>query len=144
MNEKIYKKPECMPSHAGRILKSGFIDEYNLRIETVAELLGITRVHLSRIVNGHSPVTSDIAIRLEMLTKTPASQWLAIQAKYDAYVLEQGRDFQKYKKALGKWVACSLTMLPKDRRNDDKTRQLVEETAVLAKRLGRKGKDLGA
>jgi len=136
MSKKIYKKLERKPSHAGRILKSGFIDEYNLRIETVAGLLGITRVHLSRIINGHSPVTSDIAIRLEMITETPASQWLTLQAKYDAYILEQGKDFQKYKEVIGKWIAGSLNMVPKERRNDEKTRQLVEEAAGLAKQLG--------
>lgn len=143
MSKKVYKKIERKPSHAGRILKSGFIDEHNLRIETVAELLGMTRVHLSRIINGHSPVTSDIAIRLEMLTGTPASQWLTLQAKYDAYVLEQGKDFQKYKKALNKWVSGSLPMIPKERRNNEKTRELVAEAAVLAKQLGRKSGAVG-
>ena len=41
MSKKIYKKPERAPSHAGKILKSGFIDQYELRIEAVAELLGV-------------------------------------------------------------------------------------------------------
>ena len=63
MNDKNYKKVERAPSHAGRILKSGFIDEYGLRIDTVARLLGITRGHLSRIINEHTPVTPDVAIK---------------------------------------------------------------------------------
>jgi len=135
MSKKVYKKVERKPSHAGRILKSGFIDEYNLRIETVAELLGMTRGHLSRILNGHSPVTADVAIRLEILTQTPARQWLTLQARYDAYVLEQGKDFQKYKKVLNKWASGSLSMLPKERRNDEESRELVKEAAGLAKQL---------
>ena len=110
MSQKNYKKVERKPSHAGRILKSGFIDEHSLNIETVAELLGITRVHLSRIINGHNPVTSDIAIRLEILTETPASQWLSLQAKYDAYMLEQKQSFKKYRKTFSKWASGSLPM----------------------------------
>lgn len=135
MSKKVYKKVEREPSHAGRILKSGFIDEYDLPIVTVAELLGITRVHLSRIINGHNPVTSEIAIRLEMLTGTQASQWLTLQAKHDTYLLEQDRGFQKYKKALNKWVSGSLEMVPKERRNDKKSRELVKKAAGLAKQL---------
>ncbi|MEJ2668733.1 MAG: hypothetical protein P8176_13720 [Gammaproteobacteria bacterium] len=34
----------------------------------------MTRQHLSRILNGHNPVTPDIAIRLEVLTQMSASQ----------------------------------------------------------------------
>jgi len=140
MVKKIYKEIERKPSHAGRILKYGFIDEHNLRIETIASLLGITRGHLSRIVNERSPITPDIAIRLEILTETPASQWLALQANCDAYALSQGEEFQKYKKAIGEWVSGSLTMSSKKRRNDEKTIALVKAAAVLAKQLGRKVK----
>ena len=140
MNQKVYKKVERKPSHAGRVLKSGFIDEHGLRIETIAELLGITRVHLSRIVNGHSPVTSDIAIRLEMLTETPASQWLALQAKYDAYMLEQNQSFKNYRKILNKWASGSLPMQPEERRNDKETKKMVEKAAKLARQLGSKKK----
>ena len=59
MAKKIYRKKDCAPSHPGNILKSGFIEEYGLRIETVASLLGITRGHLSLIINGRNPVTPD-------------------------------------------------------------------------------------
>ncbi|VAW62312.1 hypothetical protein MNBD_GAMMA10-405 [hydrothermal vent metagenome] len=138
MSKKIYTKPERVPSHAGRVLKSGFIDQYELRIETVAELLGITRGHLSRIINAHSPVTPDIALKLEILTKTPASQWLTIQSKYDAYMMEQETEFKKYKEALNNWVVNSLPMPPQERRSDKKTQKLVTKAAGIAKQLGKK------
>jgi len=140
MSKKIYKKPERIPSHAGRILKSGFIDQYELRIETVAELLGITRGHLSRIINARSPVTPDIAIKLEILTKTPASQWLTIQSKYDIYMMEQEKEFKKYKETLNNWVVNALPMQPEKRRSDMKTQRLVMKAADIAKQLGKKKK----
>ncbi|MFV1984797.1 MAG: HigA family addiction module antitoxin [Thiohalomonadales bacterium] len=140
MSKKVYKKPERAPSHAGRILKSGFIDQYDLRIETVAELLGIARGHLSRIINAHSPVTPDIAIKLEVLTKTPASHWLAIQSKYDTYLMEQKKEFIKYKETLNNWVNNSLPMQPEERRSDKKSQRLVTKASNIAKQLSKKKK----
>ncbi len=140
MSNKTYKKVERTPSHAGRILKSGFIDQYGLRIETVARLLGVTRGHLSRIINGHTPVTPDFALKLEILTKTPAHQWLTIQAKYDAYVMEKEKEFQKYKQTLDSWVSNSLPLTPDQRRTDKKTLEIVKKAASLAKQLRKKAK----
>lgn len=138
MTKKVYRKKDCAPSHPGRILKSGFIEEYGLRIETVASLLGITRGHLSRIINGRNPVTPDIAVRLEILTETPASQWLAIQSKYDTYMLEQNNEFKAYKKILNSWICNSLPMPPKQRREDEKTIALVSKASEIAKLLNKK------
>ena len=138
MKKKIYRKKECLPSYAGQILKSGFIEEYNLSISTVADLLGMTREHLSRILNGHTPITPDIASRLEVLTKTPASQWLSMQAEYDLYMMEQNTEFKKYKKIIEDWVVYSLPMQPSKRREDKKTITLIAKAAELAKHLGRK------
>ncbi len=138
MRQKLYRKKETAPSHAGSILKSGFIEQHNLNIEVVADLLGLTRGHLSRIINAHAPVTPDIAIRLEILTQVPANQWLAIQAKYDSWVLEHKKEFITYKQTLDKWVANSLPMLPSIRREDKKSRELVSKAASLAKQISRK------
>ena len=137
MKNKIYKKPEIAPCHPGSILKSGFIEQYNLNIETVADLLGLTRGHFSRIINARSPVTPDIAIRLEILTKVPASQWLAMQSKYDSWILEHKIEFVNYKKTLNNWLSNSLSMSPSVRRLDKKSLELVCEAALLAKEIGR-------
>ena len=140
MSKKNYRKKERAPSHAGRILKSGFIDQYELRIETVAELLGITRGHLSRIINARSPVTPDIAIKLEILTQTPAAQWLSMQSKYDAYMMEQETGFKKYKQTLNNWVINSLPMQPEERRSDKKSLKLIVEASSLVKQISKKNK----
>jgi addiction module HigA family antidote len=138
MNRKVYRKKDRIPSHAGRILKSGFIEQHGLRMETVASLLGLTRGHLSRIINGHTPVTPDIALKLEILTQTPASQWLAIQSKYDMYIMEQDKEFKKYKQTLSNWVSNSLPMLPAQRRTDKQTEERISKIARLAKHIGKK------
>ena len=144
MSTKVYKKKEIAPSHAGSILKSGFIEQHNLNIEMVADLLGLTRGHLSRIINGHSPVTPDIAIRLDILTQVPASQWLAMQAKYDSWVLEHKKEFVSYKQTLNNWLSNSLPMLPNIRRSDKKSKELVSKAALLAREIGRTSKSITA
>jgi antitoxin HigA-1 len=137
MKKKTYKKPHA-PSHAGQILKSGFIEQYSLPVATVADLLGITREHLSRILNGHMPITADLASKLELLTKVPASQWLTIQAKYDLYLLEKNTAFKEYKKILENWASSALLLQPQKRRGDKKILALVAKASELAKHLGRK------
>ena len=132
---KDYIKPDIPPSHAGHILRTGFIEQHGLRIDTVASIMGIARGHLSRILNGRSPITPDIALKLEMMTHTPAGQWLAMQAKYDAYRLAQNQRFTDYKKMVSQWVAECLPLPPKERRSDANTQHLVAEAARLAKQI---------
>ncbi len=135
MSEKVYRKVEREPSHAGRILKSGFLDVYGLRIETVANLLGISRGHMSRIINGHNPITLDLAIRLSVLTQTSASQWLAIQAKYDAYKLEQEQTFKQYQETITEWATIALALPPDERNHDQTIQQLTADATFLAKQF---------
>ena len=138
MSKKVYRRPNREPSHAGRILKTGFIDTHELSVETVAELLGITRVHLSRIINGHSPVTLDLALRLAVLTQTTATQWLDIQAKYDAFQLEQQQTFRAYRDAVNAWTDSALGMQPGERRQSESAERLAGEIAVLAKQVSKR------
>lgn len=49
----------------------------------VAEHLGMSRVPLSRVINGHAAVSSDLALRLEMAGISTARAWLAMQLNYD-------------------------------------------------------------
>lgn len=143
MSKKNYKAVNRKPSHAGEILRHGFIEQHDLSIETVAQLLGITRQHLSRILNGHNPVTPDIAIRLEVLTQTPASQWLSIQSAYDAYMCSQEKSFKEYKEALDTWSSKSLPMNPEERKKDSKTQKLLVKVSKCAKQFNYKKASVG-
>jgi addiction module HigA family antidote len=87
MVKKIYKNIQRTPSHVGEILKSGFIDQHDLSVAEISRRLDIDADNLSAIIDGNLPVTPDIAAKLEILTKTPSSQWLAIQEKHDAYII---------------------------------------------------------
>jgi addiction module HigA family antidote len=72
------------PPHPGEGLREDVLTPLGLTITETASALGISRKTLSEIVNGKSPITPDIAIRLERAFGTPpADMWLRLQAAYD-------------------------------------------------------------
>jgi addiction module HigA family antidote len=72
------------PPHPGLLLKENFgKDGLDLPIAEVARRLGMTRVSLSRVVNGRAAISPDLALRLEQSGISTARFWLAMQAGYD-------------------------------------------------------------
>jgi hypothetical protein len=47
------------PAHPGEILKEMYIAPLGVTVTKVAEALGVTRKHVSAIVNGRAPATPD-------------------------------------------------------------------------------------
>lgn len=76
--------PMLNPPHPGESLREDVLKPLGLTVTETAEALGISRKTLSEIVNGKSPITPDIAVRLERaFTNPPAAMWLRLQAAYD-------------------------------------------------------------
>ncbi len=76
--------PMLNPPHPGEHLREDVLTPLNLSITETAKALGISRKTLSEIVNCKSPITPDIAVRLERAFSTPpAEMWLRLQAAYD-------------------------------------------------------------
>ena len=78
------------PPHPGEILKELWLDPQRLTISETADALGLSRKHISAIVNGRASVTTDIALRLEAAFGTSAESWLGHQMAYDLWHLKQG------------------------------------------------------
>lgn len=71
------------PPHPGEILKHDVLADLDLEISEAAERLGISRVALSRVVNGHASVSPSLAMRLELAGAGTARMWLNLQIAYD-------------------------------------------------------------
>jgi antitoxin HigA-1 len=71
------------PAHPGEILKEMYIAPLGVTVTKVAEALGVTRKHVSAIVNGRAPVTPDMAVRLAGVFGTEPEIWVNLQAQYD-------------------------------------------------------------
>lgn len=75
------------PAHPGEILRE-FLPEH-ISISEVAGRLGVSRPYLSRLLNGRSPMTADMAIKVGLLTGTSAESWVMNQAKWDLWQASQ-------------------------------------------------------
>jgi len=75
------------PPHPGELLREYLPDA--MTIEEVARRLGVSRVQLSRVLNGRFAVSADMAIRIGPLTRTSAESWLSGQAKFDLWQASQ-------------------------------------------------------
>jgi antitoxin HigA-1 len=77
------------PSHPGTILLEMYLKPMNVTITQAADALGVSRKHISAIVNGRVPVTPDMAMRLAGAFATEAAFWVNLQAQHDLWVVSQ-------------------------------------------------------
>jgi addiction module HigA family antidote len=75
------------PPHPGEVLREFLPD--GMTIEEVARRLGVSRVQLSRVLNGRSAISADMAIRIGLLTNTTPESWLGGQTKRDLWQASQ-------------------------------------------------------
>lgn len=73
------------PPHPGAILREDYLKPLDLMVTATAEGLGVTRKALSELLNGHSGVSPEMAIRLELAGWTTASHWLRMRIEYDLW-----------------------------------------------------------
>ena len=71
------------PPHPGETLLEDVFEPLGLGITQAAQKLGMSRVALSRVVNGRAAISADLAIRLETAGVSNARFWLALQSAYD-------------------------------------------------------------
>src|SRR5579864_8809304 len=67
------------PGHPGEVIREDCLKPLGLTVTEAAEGLGVTRKALSDLLNGHSGVSSDMAIRLEKAGWGSAESWLRMQ-----------------------------------------------------------------
>ena len=79
------------PPHPGEILRELCIEPLGLSITEVAEALGISRKTLSTILNGHSGISPEMAVRLSLAFGTSSESWLNQQSQYDLWEAEKKR-----------------------------------------------------
>ena len=80
------------PPHPGAVLADTVLrNEGGLTVSAFAERLGVSRVALSRVVNGRAAVSAELAIRLAAALGGSAESWLAMQLAYDLARAEKKR-----------------------------------------------------
>jgi addiction module HigA family antidote len=79
------------PVHPGTILQEDVVKALNLSVSEVARRLGVGRVTLSRVLNGHAGISAQLAIRLEKAGVSTAETWINLQSAYDLAQARQTR-----------------------------------------------------
>lgn len=77
------------PTHPGGILRRHYMEPLSLTVSELAEILGVSRKTLSKIVNERGSVTPDMALRLSKAFKTTPELWLNLQQNYDLWRASQ-------------------------------------------------------
>jgi addiction module HigA family antidote len=72
------------PPHPGEVLQETVLNENSgLSVTEFAKRLGVSRVALSRVINGGAAVSAELAIRLAAALGGTAESWLRMQVSYD-------------------------------------------------------------
>lgn len=77
------------PPHPGEVLRDTVLAE--LSVSEFARRLGVSRVALSRVVNGRAAVSAEMAIRLSAALGGSAESWLSMQSAYDLWQASKRR-----------------------------------------------------
>ena len=77
------------PAHPGEILRELYLTPLAITITQAATALGVTRKHVSAIVNARAPVTPDMAMRLAKALATEPELWVNLQAQYDLWAVRK-------------------------------------------------------
>jgi antitoxin HigA-1 len=73
----------CNPAHPGEVLKD-YLE--GITVKDAADRLGVTRAHLSRILNGRAGITAAMSLRLSVALGTTADFWLKMQVQRDLWL----------------------------------------------------------
>lgn len=71
------------PPHPGEIIREQCLEPLGLSVTDAAEGLGVTRKALSELLNGHSGVSPEMAIRLARAFGSTPETWLKLQLQFD-------------------------------------------------------------
>jgi addiction module HigA family antidote len=81
-------KPSRRPTAPGEILAELYLTPRRVPIAKFAEACGLTRKHMSAIVNGRAAITAETATRIAAVLGTTAHYWLNLQNAVDLYDAE--------------------------------------------------------
>ncbi len=71
------------PPHPGLSVRHDCLEPLGLSVTEAAQRLGVSRKQLSDIVNCHSGISPEMAIRLDKAFGGGAGTWVRLQAAYD-------------------------------------------------------------
>jgi addiction module HigA family antidote len=86
------------PPHPGEFITNVYLDPNGISGRVLADKLGVAASTLSRVLNGTSRVTPEMALRLSKTLGRSPESWLTMQDNHDLWLARQQVDLQKVSK----------------------------------------------
>ena len=86
------------PPHPGELVREECLMPLGLTVTAAARALGVTRKALSELINGHSGISPEMAIRLTKAFGGAPETWLGMQMEYDLWHASRRASRLKVKK----------------------------------------------
>ena len=94
--------PMNSPPHPGEVVRELCIEPAGLTVTAAASVLGVSRKTLSELLNGHSGISPEMAVRLSKAFGGSVESWLTQQMQYDLARIQSMADeinVQRYEPA---------------------------------------------
>ncbi|GAA0774446.1 HigA family addiction module antitoxin [Castellaniella ginsengisoli] len=82
------------PPHPGEFISAVYLEPNGVSGRELATGLGVAASTLSRVLNGSSRVTPEMALRLSKAVGRSPESWLAMQDAHDLWLARQRVDLQ--------------------------------------------------
>jgi len=73
------------PPHPGEFIKEVYLEPLNVSHRTVAAKLGVSPSTFTRLINGQSNISPEMALRLSKTLGRSPESWLTMQSNYDLW-----------------------------------------------------------
>lgn len=83
------------PPHPGEFITSVYLEPNGISGRELADKLGVVASTLSRVLNGTSRVTPEMALRLSKAIGRSPESWLTMQDNHDLWVARQHVNLRK-------------------------------------------------
>jgi antitoxin HigA-1 len=80
--------PMKQPSHPGKLIRHS-IEASGLSLTDAAKRLGVTRQTLSRVINGRTSLSPEMAVRVSKAFGSTVEHWMRMQLAYDLAAVEK-------------------------------------------------------
>ena len=77
-------KVNMTPSHPGDFIRTEVIEALELNVTKAVEILGVCRGTLSDLLNGNTPLSTEMALRMDKAFDVSMDMLVRMQAWYDA------------------------------------------------------------
>ncbi|MDY0134823.1 MAG: HigA family addiction module antitoxin [Atribacterota bacterium] len=85
------------PPHPGAFIRRIYLEPHQLSVRALADSLGVAPSTVTRVINGNSAISPEMALRLAKALGRSAESWLAMQHNYDLWQAKQTTDLTRVK-----------------------------------------------